>query len=190
MAGARKAFEKLDRAEGVSLSYGDPGAAGSSASALEREHMALMSGDRPGEEFKPWASVVYGSLVKDARRKAGYVKAEDFGRAVWRRTRVYLSRDVMYKIEQGRQDPTVVQFMAINLTLFGAPVPSRVTMPCICPEWIEIAANDGGAIPPEWMEENTRKLEEQTGRRFTTPEEAAEAAKDVPWVFAPVAAEG
>ena len=134
------------------------------------------------EEFEPWSSQLYGAMVKNARKRAGYSTAQAFSDSIFRRTRVYISRDVLYKIEQGRQNPDIAQFMAINLSLYGAPVPSKVTMPCICPEWVEIASN-GGEIPPSWRRANTRAIEEATGEHYETAEAAAKAAKDDPSLF-------
>ena len=151
-------------------------------SESERSDMALLSGEDPEEEFEPWANQLYGAMIKNARKRAGYSTAQAFSDTIYRRTRVYISRDVLYKIEQGRQKPDIEQFMAINLSLYHAPLPSKVTMPCICPEWISIASNEG-EIPLSWRKENTRDLERATGERFNDGVAAGKAAKDDPKLF-------
>ena len=154
------------------------------------EAASLLAGVIPGGDFEPWDGVLYGSLVKNARKKAGFANVESFTAGIYRKTRVYISRDVYYKLEQGRQTPSIVQFMAINITLFDIPMPTNIALPCICPEWLGIVES-GGEIPGQWREENTRALEEQKGRTFATPEEAAttEPGGD-PRLFAPSAAKG
>lgn len=68
----------------------------------------------------PWFDWrAYGSTVRHARKAAGCRTAAEFSAMIYRRTRLEVSMDALYRIEQGRQQPTPEQFMAINLALFG-----------------------------------------------------------------------
>ena len=74
---------------------------------------------RQGESCELFDWPLYGALVRHHRTKAGIKTAAAFSDAVYERTRAKVSRDSIYKIEQGRQVPDAMQFMAINLALFG-----------------------------------------------------------------------
>ncbi len=67
----------------------------------------------------PFDWAMYGACVRCRRRAAGCRTAADFSAMLYRRTRLEVSKDALYRIEQGRQQPTSEQFMAINLALFG-----------------------------------------------------------------------
>lgn len=69
---------------------------------------------------------LYGLMVRAARQNAGVWHAADLGEWLEKRTGVYMSRDVVYKIEQGRQEPKVGQFVALNLALFGKAFPAEL----------------------------------------------------------------
>ena len=66
---------------------------------------------------------LYGTLIRKARRDAGCPKAEDFGKILKKNTGVYISKNVVYKIETGRQIPDAEQFMALNLFAFNQAFP-------------------------------------------------------------------
>ncbi len=108
---------------------------------------------------------LYGALVRKARTDLGYRKAEDFADSIWRRTRVKVSRDTLYKIEQGRQVPDGNQFMAINMALSGTRFFPWITNLCTSMEWqsIEDQSCGGGQgevtpdklyLPHDWKTEN------------------------------------
>lgn len=84
-----------------------------------------------------WA--LYGMVVRKRRTELGYKKAEHFSASIWRRTRVPISRDSMYKIEQGKQTPTGMQMLAINLSLYGQPFPEELFDICSSRAWKSIA---------------------------------------------------
>ena len=69
---------------------------------------------------------IYGSIVKKGRMKEGYERASDFAKAVTEETGVVLTRDVLYKIEQGKKVPSVTQYAAINSMLFGERFPKWI----------------------------------------------------------------
>jgi len=106
---------------------------------------------KPEQDFQPFDWALYGMLVRRKRLDLGFRKAEEFAASIWRRTRVHISRDTLYKIEQGNQIPDAEQFMAINLALgrvlFDAPTADL----CLSPEWREIV---GSSIPDAWKEDN------------------------------------
>lgn len=128
-------------------------------------HVASDSGLESEVEVFDWK--LYGSLVRRVRMNLGYKKAEDFAASIWRRTRVKISRDTLYKIEQGRQVPDAAQFMAINLALSGTKFYPWITDLCTSPEWrgIEEASGDGTKevesvvldLPPLWKGDNLLK---------------------------------
>lgn len=104
---------------------------------------------------------LYGMLVRKHRAEKGYKKAEAFSETIWRRTRVDISRDTLYKIEQGRQIPNAEQFMAINMALFGAPINEGLLHLCMSTEWRSISNEEADPIPHEWKLENTQALYEK-----------------------------
>ena len=114
--------------------------------------------DREPAAMFDWS--LYGMLVRKHRAKKGYKKAEAFSETIWRRTRVDVSRDTLYKIEQGRQVPSAEQFMAINMALFGAPFNDDLLHLCMSAEWRSIFNEEVDPIPHEWKLENTEILYE------------------------------
>lgn len=98
---------------------------------------------------------LYGLLVRKGRIDMGFKKAEDFSEAVWRRTRVRITKDMLYKIEQGRQVPDTTQFMALNLVLSGTPFNEQLSSMCFSVECRHII--ESRSIPDEWRVENTQR---------------------------------
>lgn len=114
---------------------------------------------------------LYGALVRNRRIKLGFKTAESFSAPLWQRTRVYISRDALYKIEQGRT-PDAQQFMALNLVLFNDFFPmDRIIRACMSTEW-EYIINHNPArdrseadplsldLPEAWKIENDSGLAE------------------------------
>lgn len=98
---------------------------------------------------------LYGLLVRKGRIDLGFKKAEDFSEAVWRRTRVRITKDMLYKIEQGRQVPDTTQFMALNLVLSGTPFNEAISSMCFSTECRHII--EDRSVPDEWRTENALK---------------------------------
>lgn len=99
----------------------------------------------------------YGSLIRRKRLSMGYQTGKDFSRGIYLRTRFHISDQSLYKIEQGKQEPTLVQFLAINLALFQSPFPGETTYqgsisPCLLGGWEYIEKNE--EISDEWKREN------------------------------------
>lgn len=58
-------------------------------------------------------AVTYGRMLRANRKLAGFRRADDFAKAVNEVAGYHAaSRDVVYKIEQGRQEPTAGQMLA------------------------------------------------------------------------------
>lgn len=131
------------------------------------------------EPMFDWA--LYGALVRKERIRLGYRRAEDFAASIWRRTRVDVSRDTLYKVEQGRQVPDALQFMAINMALGFDPFFGRVVDMCISSEWR--IASEARDIPEKWKVINFINAEAKGGARFESASDAAEACRDLPELF-------
>ena len=70
---------------------------------------------------------IYGSLIRAYRKKAGYEDIVSFSYALKLRIGLIISKDALYRIEQGRQAPTAEQFVAINIVLFDNALPKFIT---------------------------------------------------------------
>lgn len=133
---------------------------------------------------------LYGLLIRKKRIDSGYRRAEDFAKSVYRRTRVRITRDMLYKIEQGRQTPDCVQFMAINLALTGKLFPNELIRLCTSREWSVIdEAGNPTSIPFRWKLENAQQVR-QENENVLPPDitvhckEFDECSKDYPILFA------
>lgn len=139
-------------------------------------------GSSPGG-FRAFDWSIYSVLVRNDRRAMGFRRAEDFSASIWRRTHYNVSQETIYKVEQGRQVPDAMQFIAINLALYGEPYPQRVVENCVCPEWRQIAAAHGD-IPRAWKVENFRKdAGERADDPTLTPEELGREVGDAAGLF-------
>lgn len=116
---------------------------------------------KPDTSLFDWS--VYGALVRNARNRLGYKTAEAFSETIWFRTRVSVSSVSLYRIEQGRQVPDAMQFMGINMALFGAILPDALIDPCISRDWHEITSAftsredvtpSAPYIPEAWRRQN------------------------------------
>ncbi len=98
---------------------------------------------------------LYGLLLRKRRIDMGFKKAEDFASTIWRRTRVKLTRDMLYKFEQGRQVPDGTQFMALNLVVSGNLFAPDISNLC---STLETQALSEDRIPQEWKTENAQSV--------------------------------
>lgn len=73
---------------------------------------------------------MYGSLIRMKRKEAGYVKADGFVNDLYDKTGLKLHVQSYYKIEQGKQVPTVEQFLSLNQMIYGNPLPESVFEVC------------------------------------------------------------
>lgn len=106
---------------------------------------------------------LYGTLVRRERLNRGMKTPSELSREIQRCTRQQISKDVLYRIEQNRQDPTAQQFLAINLTLFGKLFPEQRAdiSACLCAEW-RFYQNEEQP-PLHWRIENINAAYEQCG---------------------------
>lgn len=91
------------------------------------------------EDFEPTIDLtLYGALLKRARLNLGYRRAEDFVDAMKRATGYTVSKDIVYRMESGKKEPTINFVIAMNIML-GLPTTdfSMVEM-CMPKEWTDI----------------------------------------------------
>ena len=58
-----------------------------------------------------------GFFLRRARQEAGYEKAEDFAAAVTNRTGYEVTKQIIYNIESGKQEPKLTLFLAMMRVL-------------------------------------------------------------------------
>lgn len=125
---------------------------------------------------------VYGALMRNTRMKNGYKNMDDFARGLWLRARVKVGKETLYKIEQGKQPPSVETFFGINLVLFGEFLPEKLFSFSVCDEWKAIGkytedyffSSCEPYVPSRWAEENRAELQENPEnlvKPVTAPEE-------------------
>lgn len=61
----------------------------------------------------------FGQWLKEMRKEAGYASADTFAKAVHTLTGLYMTKDIVYKLESGSQDMTVSQLMAFSFVLYS-----------------------------------------------------------------------
>ena len=111
--------------------------------------------DGKDEKLELFDWELYGMLVRNRRKKMGYKDADLFSQTLYRRVRLQISRDAIYKIETAKQEPTTTQFMGINLALWGEVIPSEITSFCMIDQWKTMVDEPKHPyIPDEWVEEN------------------------------------
>ena len=96
---------------------------------------------------QPFDWQLYGQTVRTGRTSAGFDKAGDFAECMTLATGVRFTREMVYKIEQGRQAPDAGQFLALNLVLFGEPAPVAICRHCAKRPLLSLFPQDGEAQP-------------------------------------------
>ena len=123
------------------------------------------------EKFEPVDFDLWALCIRKKRREKGFEKARDFVIYLQFQTRTKLNLQSYYKIEQGKQEPTLTQFMAINLVLFGDFQPSNEIMQlCISEKWKTVkdkinrqtdsTFGHERLVPEDWAVENLESLNE------------------------------
>lgn len=146
------------------------------------------------QAFEPFDFGLYGMLIRKMRTDLGYRKADDFVRTLYLRTRLTMSRETLYKIEQGKQAPNAAQFLALNIALTGEPMPGKVAALCMSKEWAQIvgafessARMQPGAdvcspsapwVPGAWADENMRRTTEEFADMYERGEASGEIIGD------------
>ena len=80
----------------------------------------------------------FGKNLQKIRKEHGFKSAEKFADAVQRETGVTLTKDVLNKIEQGRQEISLPQYLAVCKVLFGCIMPNQMYMTlfeCLSADW-------------------------------------------------------
>lgn len=91
------------------------------------------------QEFEPTIDLfLYGALVKRARLNLGYRRGEDFVNAMKRVTGYEMSKDVLYRIENGKREPEVNFMIALNLMMGKIATDTEFIRMCIPQEWQEL----------------------------------------------------
>ena len=163
----------------------DPGSTNSQdgADVSPRQQIDILLENRD-DSFDAFDWSLYSALVRKDRKDKGFKTAEAFSATIYRRTRVNISRDSVYKIEQGKQTPDALQFMAINIALYNEPMPHRITSLCFCPEWDQMIGYEG-SFPVEWAHENFRAAAgEDASNPYVTAQEVAARVGDDSEYFA------
>ena len=112
------------------------------------------------QTFQAFRFDLWVRIVKTKRKSMGYISVIHFVRTLTWRTRVWFSTGVYYKIEQGKQNPSLEQFMAINLVIFGTMFPPEKDMKnLVAKEWWEIENLQSDPeselmVPKAWAYEN------------------------------------
>lgn len=88
-----------------------------------------------GESIMPFDWTLYGAKCRKKRLDMGYASTKAFAESVQRRTRMPITKDILYKIEQGRQVPEALTFACLNMSLWGHPFPRQVVDECSSPEF-------------------------------------------------------
>lgn len=112
-------------------------------------------------ELFDWS--LYGAMVRHERTKLGYKNTNDLSDTIYRRTRMRVSKDVLYRIEQNRQEPTAMQFMAINLAIFNEIWPRFRADMSACPSEKWRIYNENEEMPAEWRADNLAIAYEELG---------------------------
>lgn len=78
-----------------------------------------------------------GFKLRQARIKAGYEKAEDFASALEQRVGYSVSRQTIYNIESGKQEPRLSLYLAMRRLLYPDEIPATDAMlnDCLPPRW-------------------------------------------------------
>ena len=118
--------------------------------------------------FESFDFTSWSSLIRTKRKKKGFDNASEFAIYVFLLTRVDIATQTYYKIEQGKQEPSVSQFMAINLALYGDFMPPKNIFDlCVNETWLTIRERinnpneEALLVPDKWADENSQILEDK-----------------------------
>ncbi|TNU89038.1 helix-turn-helix transcriptional regulator [Eggerthella lenta] len=95
---------------------------------------------RIDESFEPTIDLsLYGALLKRARLNLGYRRAEDFVAAMKCVTGYDVSKDIVYRMENGKKEPTINFMIAMNLMLGLPATDFSMAEMCIPKEWNDLS---------------------------------------------------
>ena len=130
-----------------------------------------------GVETRLFDLELYGAKCRKRRQDLGYKTADAFAASVRRRTDASITRDILYKIEQGRQEPGASLFLALNLSLWGDPFPFEAIGECLSKDFAETVRMYRDKLTPDEMEELSQP--DYYGRIMPLPPEYGETN---PWI--------
>lgn len=95
------------------------------------------------EELEPSIDLfLYGALIKKKRLDLGYRKAEDFVDAMKIKTGYEVSKDILYRMEAGKREPTINFLIAFNMMCGKPLLDSSILEMCLPREWVEQSSED------------------------------------------------
>lgn len=89
-----------------------------------------------------------GALIRHARSEAGFKTAEVFADAITAVVGYPVSKETIYKIESGKQEPKLSLYLAIKRALYPYTNPKfdKILEVSVCDDWryplSEVASND------------------------------------------------
>lgn len=109
--------------------------------------------------------------IKARRKELNIPNAAKFVETLWLKTRVKMHENTYYKIEQGGQKPSLLQFFSINIVLFDDIVPpKKILSGILSREWVEVINRCNYAkkvgyvnvvVPEDWGYNNFHSLNEE-----------------------------
>lgn len=91
------------------------------------------------EDFEPTIDLtLFGALLKRARLNLGYRRAEDFVDAMKKATGYDVSKDIVYRMESGKKEPSVNFIIALNIMMGNSLSDYSMVEMCVPKEWKDI----------------------------------------------------
>ena len=105
---------------------------------------------------------VFGAQLRQARIKAGYEKAEDFAEALSTKVGYQVSRQTIYNIESGKQEPKLSLYLAMERLLEPSRSlkPDRLVATALPKDWqlpLDAANNIFATLSPSLLNEATKQ---------------------------------
>ena len=92
--------------------------------------------DTPITFTHPFEYDVWGAFIRNKRKNLGFIKADEFCKHIQDTLNYYITPQTLLKIERGDQQPSITQFIALNLICDDTPFPSNEMMNVLlCNKW-------------------------------------------------------
>lgn len=91
---------------------------------------------------------LFGALIRHARSEVGFKTAEEFANAITAVVGYPVSKETIYKIESGKQEPKLSLYIAIKRVLYPYVEPKldKILEMSVCDDWLhplsDVAPND------------------------------------------------
>lgn len=87
------------------------------------------------KEVIDWS--LFGAVIRHMRVETGFKTAEEFAEAITKSTNYPVSKETIYKIEGGRQEPKLGLYLAIKRTLtpYAEPEYDKALEVSVCNDW-------------------------------------------------------